>query len=218
MRIATDDGVGLAVEVAGRRSGARAACTGSAARRRTSPTTSTRSRRGRTVVTFDHRGHGESDEPADPCGLLARPPRADTSWPSPTRVGARPVPAPRPLDGRDGRAPGRARRARPGRRARDHEHRRRAPRGPRSRPRRRRLPQLALDDWDALKAVLDEARALGTAAYQRLLAERRRVSRTSASGSGRALAPAMWAALGPQIAREPDDARRRRRGRAARRW
>ena len=49
----------------GRRQRARArrccSCTGSAAPRRTSPTTSTRSAARHRVVTFDHRGHGESD-------------------------------------------------------------------------------------------------------------------------------------------------------------
>ena len=46
-------------------------------------------RRPRTSTTasssFDHRGHGESDAPDDPARLLPRPARAPTRWRSPTR-------------------------------------------------------------------------------------------------------------------------------------
>ena len=47
-------------------------CTASAAPRRTSPTIATGSRADHTVVTFDHRGHGASDAPDRPRGLLVR--------------------------------------------------------------------------------------------------------------------------------------------------
>ena len=63
VRITTDDGVGARGR--GDRIAARdsCSCTGSAARRRTSPTTSPVLARDHTVVMFDHRGHGESDKP-----------------------------------------------------------------------------------------------------------------------------------------------------------
>lgn len=63
--------------------------------------------------------------------------------------------------------------------------------------------RLALEDFAALKAVLDEARALGTPAYERLLAERAGFAEY-ADWKWSRLAPAMWAALGPEIVREPD--------------
>jgi len=63
--------------------------------------------------------------------------------------------------------------------------------------------QLALDDFAALKAVLDEARVLGTPAFERLLAERVGF-REYGEWKWSRLTPAMWAALGPEIAREAD--------------
>lgn len=63
--------------------------------------------------------------------------------------------------------------------------------------------RLALEDFDALKAVLDEARVLGTPAYERLLAEREGF-REYGDWKWSRLTPAMWAALGPEIVREPD--------------
>ncbi|MFM8303194.1 MAG: alpha/beta fold hydrolase, partial [Actinomycetota bacterium] len=60
-----------------------------------------------------------------------------------------------------------------------------------------------LEDFAALKVVLDEARVLGTPAYERLLAERPGF-REFGEWKWSRLEPAMWAALGPQIAREPD--------------
>jgi len=63
--------------------------------------------------------------------------------------------------------------------------------------------QLALEDFAALKAVLDEARALGTPAYERLLDERDGF-REFGDWKWSRLTPAMWAALGPEIVREPD--------------
>jgi pimeloyl-ACP methyl ester carboxylesterase len=63
--------------------------------------------------------------------------------------------------------------------------------------------RLALEDFSALKAVLDEAKVLGTPAYERLLAERAGFAEYAEWKWSR-LTPAMWAALGPEIAREPD--------------
>lgn len=63
--------------------------------------------------------------------------------------------------------------------------------------------QLALEDFAALKAVLDEARVLGTPAFERLLAEREGFAEYGDWKWSR-LTPAMWAALGPEIVREPD--------------
>lgn len=63
--------------------------------------------------------------------------------------------------------------------------------------------RLALDDWSGLKAVLDGASPLGTAAYERLLAERPGF-REYGEWKWSRLEPAMWSALAPQIAREPD--------------
>ncbi len=83
-------------------------CTGSAARRRTSTTRPMRWPSATTSSTFDHRGHGESDAPADAAVVHARPAGARHA----RRRGRRrrgSVPAPRPLDGRDGRPPRRAR-------------------------------------------------------------------------------------------------------------
>jgi pimeloyl-ACP methyl ester carboxylesterase len=62
---------------------------------------------------------------------------------------------------------------------------------------------LALEDFAALKAVLDEAKVLGTPAYERLLAEREGFA-AYAEHKWQRLAPAMWAALAPEIVREPD--------------
>jgi len=62
---------------------------------------------------------------------------------------------------------------------------------------------LAMEDFAALKAILDEARVLGTPAYERLLAERPGF-REFGDWKWSRLTPAMWAALGPQVAREPD--------------
>jgi pimeloyl-ACP methyl ester carboxylesterase len=63
--------------------------------------------------------------------------------------------------------------------------------------------RLALEDFAALKALLDEARPLATPAYQRLL-DARPGFREFADWKWSRLAPAMWAALAPQIVREPD--------------
>ncbi|MFO1538599.1 MAG: alpha/beta fold hydrolase [Actinomycetota bacterium] len=62
---------------------------------------------------------------------------------------------------------------------------------------------LALEDFAALKAVLDEARVLGTPAYERLLADRPGFTDYVDAKWAR-LVPAMWSALAPAIAREPD--------------
>jgi len=63
--------------------------------------------------------------------------------------------------------------------------------------------QLALEDFASLKAVLDEAKALGTPAFERLLAEREGFAAYGEWKWSR-LTPEMWAALGPEIVREPD--------------
>lgn len=63
--------------------------------------------------------------------------------------------------------------------------------------------RLALEDFAALKQILDEARPLGTPAYERLLRERPGF-RDFGEWKWSRLAPAMWAALAPEIAREPD--------------
>ena len=62
---------------------------------------------------------------------------------------------------------------------------------------------LALEDFAAVKAILDEARPLGTPAFERLLAERPGF-REFGEWKWSRLNPVMWAALGPQTAREPD--------------
>jgi pimeloyl-ACP methyl ester carboxylesterase len=62
---------------------------------------------------------------------------------------------------------------------------------------------LALEDFAALKALLDEAKVLGTPAYERLLSERPGF-REFGEWKWSRLTPAMWAALGPQIVREAD--------------
>jgi pimeloyl-ACP methyl ester carboxylesterase len=63
--------------------------------------------------------------------------------------------------------------------------------------------QLALEDFAALKALLDEVKALGTPAFERLVVERPGFAEYGEWKWGR-LTPAMWAALGPQTVREPD--------------
>jgi pimeloyl-ACP methyl ester carboxylesterase len=63
--------------------------------------------------------------------------------------------------------------------------------------------RLALEDFAALKAILDESRVLGTPAFERLLAERPGF-REFGDWKWSRLRPAMWAALGPQVVREPD--------------
>jgi pimeloyl-ACP methyl ester carboxylesterase len=62
---------------------------------------------------------------------------------------------------------------------------------------------LALEDFAALKVVLDDARVLGTPAYERLLADRPGFAEYVDAKWAR-LVPAMWSALAPAIAREPD--------------
>jgi pimeloyl-ACP methyl ester carboxylesterase len=63
---------------------------------------------------------------------------------------------------------------------------------------------LALDDWDELTRMLDEVAPLRTEAYQRLVDERDGFADFVAWKWSR-VAPPMWAALAPQIAREPVD-------------
>ena len=105
----------------GRGSRARVGARASAARRRISPITSPPSPRDHTVVIFDHRGHGASDNPTDPAAysldrLRGRHARGRR------RGRARALPAARPLDGRHGRAAA-SRSPRPARRrARDDGH------------------------------------------------------------------------------------------------
>jgi 3-oxoadipate enol-lactonase len=68
---------------------------------------------------------------------------------------------------------------------------------------------LALDDWAELTRMLDEVAPLRTAAYQRLVSEREGFADFLAWKWSR-VAPPMWAALAPQIAREPVDLERLR--------
>src|SRR5262245_8585990 len=63
---------------------------------------------------------------------------------------------------------------------------------------------LALDDWEELARMLDELAPLKTPAYQRVIDERDGFADFIAWKWSR-VAPPMWAALAPQIAREPDD-------------
>ena len=63
---------------------------------------------------------------------------------------------------------------------------------------------LALDNWSELTRLLDEMAPLRTAAYQRVIDEREGFSDFIAWKWSR-VAPPMWAALAPQIAREPAD-------------
>jgi len=63
--------------------------------------------------------------------------------------------------------------------------------------------QLATSDWSALSAALDEAGPIRTPAYDRLLAQRPGF-REFATWKWSRVSPVMWAALAPQIAREPD--------------
>ena len=62
--------------------------------------------RDHTVVIFDHRGHGASDNPTDPAAYSLDRLRADTLAVADARVST--LPPARPLDGRHGRAQGRA--------------------------------------------------------------------------------------------------------------
>jgi pimeloyl-ACP methyl ester carboxylesterase len=66
---------------------------------------------------------------------------------------------------------------------------------------------LALDDWAALSQMLDQVAPLRTPAYERLVAEREGFADFIAWKWSR-VAPPMWAALAPQIAREPVDLER----------
>jgi len=68
---------------------------------------------------------------------------------------------------------------------------------------------LALDDWDELTRLLDDVAPLRTAAYQRVIDERDGFADFIAWKWSR-VAPPMWAALAPQIAREPVDLERLR--------
>jgi len=68
---------------------------------------------------------------------------------------------------------------------------------------------LALDDWDELTRMLDEVAPLKTPAYQRVIDERDGFADFIAWKWSR-VAPPMWAALAPQIAREPVDVDRLR--------
>ena len=77
------------------------------------------------VVTFDLRGHGESDAPDEPSAYSLDRLAADVLAVA-DALRARQLPAARALDGRHGRAPGGARPPRPSRRARAHGHVRRA--------------------------------------------------------------------------------------------
>ena len=160
MRITTDDGVGLAVEVTGTGPGL-CSCTASAARRRTSPTTRPRSRTTTPWSSFDHRGHGESDKPDDPLRVLLRPPRRRHAR-GRRRGRLEPLPAARSLDGRHGRPPDRARPSGPGRGAGTDGHRARS--GPGfDRTLMEFGAAVALEQGkDVLKALLDEARAAAT--------------------------------------------------------
>jgi pimeloyl-ACP methyl ester carboxylesterase len=63
---------------------------------------------------------------------------------------------------------------------------------------------VALDDWAELTRLLDEVAPLRTDAYERLIAERDGFAEFLAWKWSR-VAPPMWAALAPQIAREPVD-------------
>ena len=68
---------------------------------------------------------------------------------------------------------------------------------------------LALDDWDELTRMLDEVAPLKTPAYQRVIDERDGFADFIAWKWSR-VAPPMWAALAPKIAREPVDVDRLR--------
>jgi pimeloyl-ACP methyl ester carboxylesterase len=61
---------------------------------------------------------------------------------------------------------------------------------------------LALDDWPALAKLLEEVAPLRTPAYQRVIDEREGFGEFIAWKWSR-VAPPMWAALAPQIVREP---------------
>ena len=84
------------------------------------------------VVTFDLRGHGQSDAPDEPSAYSLDRLAADVLAVADC-VRARHLPAARSLDGRHGGAPGGARPPRPSRRARAHGH----VRGPSTRHRHR---------------------------------------------------------------------------------
>lgn len=62
---------------------------------------------------------------------------------------------------------------------------------------------LARSDWPQLRAVLDANQPLSTPAYERLLTERPGF-REFGEWKWARLSPVMWAALAPQVAREPD--------------
>ena len=83
MRITMNDGVGLAVEVAGDGPGLLLLHGLGGAKEDFADHVPTLAR-DHTVVTFDHRGHGESDNPTDPARIRSSG-SSPTRWPSPTR-------------------------------------------------------------------------------------------------------------------------------------
>ena len=202
MRVTTDDGVEIAVQVEGSGPGL-LLLHGHGGAKEDFAEHVARLARAHTVVTFDHRGHGESGHPTDAESYSLARMRADT-WAVADAVGfdrfrllghsmggmvARRMPLERPeridalvlMDTSPGPVP-------------------------------TLVPELVemaayiglTDGKDALKALLDSAGALDTDAYRRMLVERpgyrefteRKWANTSV---------VMWSTLAVEIAHQPDD-------------
>lgn len=202
MRVRTDDGVELEVEVAGSGPGL-VLVHGHGGAKEDFADHVERLAQHHTVVTFDHRGHGSSDHPDDAAAYSLARMRADT-WAVADAVGlssfrllghsmggmvARRMPLEQPhriealvlMNTSHGQVPG-------------------------------LIPELVeaaaavglTEGKDALKLLLDSAAALETPAYQRLLDERpgyrefqdRKWADTSVM---------MWCTVACEIARQPDD-------------
>ena len=202
MFVRTDDGVELAVEVAGSGPGLLLVHGHGGAKEDFSDHVERLARR-HTVVTFDHRGHGASDHPAEPGSYSLARMRADT-WAVADAVGfdrfrvlghsmggmvVRRMPLEQPeriealvlMDTSAGPVPA-------------------------------LVPELVeaaalvglTEGKDALKALLDAAGTLDTAAYMRLL-EDRPGYREFGERKWADTSVVMWATLACEIARQPDD-------------
>ena len=184
----TDDGVGLAVEVDRERAGPAAR---PRLRRRQGGL-----RRPLPALAVDHtvvvvrpsRPRRERRRPTDLAGAYSFDRLVADTFAVADARRARPVPAARPLDGRDGRPPGRARRTRTGRGARPHGHRARPDARLRRRPHgRRRGWSRSTEGKAELKALLDAAAPLEHARVRAHARGAARATRSSRTEVGRAV-------------------------------
>ncbi|HEY5014739.1 MAG TPA: alpha/beta hydrolase [Acidimicrobiia bacterium] len=202
MRVRTDDGVELEVEVAGSGPGLLLVHGHGGAKEDFADHVERLAVR-HTVVTFDHRGHGSSDQPDDPAAYSLARMRADT-WAVADAVGfstfrllghsmggmiTRRMPLERPhriealvlMDTTHGPVPGLV----------------------------PELVDLAVEvsiseGKEALKALLDAAGALDTPAYHELL-DGRPGYREFQDRKWEATSVVMWGCLATEIVRQPDD-------------